>query len=148
MLSEDGQESENAQDARSSRINPDVAYPAHEAVLGESSAEGTLFSLCLSSELPHSLYSNAYKLKHPHSFPNLALGLTIPKLGSLAVQGTASRKGSPEGVATEATLYLPRASPTAAVRIDADSTLDFSVWAMGTSAEATGHLSGALNTSL
>ena len=49
---------------------------------------------------------------------------------------------SPEGVATDATCYLRGIDQTGAVRIDADSTLDFSVWAMGTAAEATKNLPG------
>lgn len=49
---------------------------------------------------------------------------------------------SPEGVAMDATCCLQGMDQTGAVRIDADSTLDFSVWAMGTAAEATGNLPG------
>ncbi len=49
---------------------------------------------------------------------------------------------SPEGIATEATCYLQGVDQTGAVRIDADSTLDFSMWAMGTAADATDNLTG------
>ena len=50
---------------------------------------------------------------------------------------------SPEGVARDATCRLSDLKPPAAVKIDADSTLDFSMWAMGTSMEpATDSLTG------
>lgn len=49
---------------------------------------------------------------------------------------------SPEGIARDATSRLPDGEATAAVKIDADSTLDFSVWAMGSSMEADTNLPG------
>ena len=51
---------------------------------------------------------------------------------------------SPEGVAAEATQVLPQVEHTAQVRIDANSTLDFSNWAMGASGDVAEPMEGGI----